>query len=175
MATEKVLGAVVRARVAAPPQQLWSIVADPARHPELAGSGEPLETWLVSEGPLRVGSRFESRQKWLGMKYTSRSEVTALQEPRLLRWRVDNQTDWEFRLEPLEGDNQSSSEVTHSYRWTIRMPGPLGTLLGPLLGWRHRQMVRGMVGTFAKLAGLAGAPQPTELRVSQQPRPSTSF
>jgi uncharacterized protein YndB with AHSA1/START domain len=169
MATEKVVGAVVRARVAAPPERLWQIVAEPARHPELAGSGEPRETWLVGEGPLTVGSRFESRQKWLGMTYTSHSEVTACQEPRLLRWRVDNQTDWEFRLEQLEGADQGSSEVIHSYRWSTRMPAPLGTLVGPLLGWRHGQIVRGMVGTFDNLARLAGAPHPTGLQVSQQP------
>ena len=169
METQKVLGAVVQARVYAPPERLWQIVAEPARHPELAGSGEPRETWLVGEGPLRVGSRFESRQRWLGMKYTSRSEVTACQEPRLLRWRVDNQIDWEFRLERLEGVDQGGSEVIHGYRWIIRMPGPLATMVGPLLSWRHRQNIRGMVGTFGNLARLAGVVQPTDLRVSQQP------
>src|SRR5204863_212679 len=59
----------------------WAIVADPTRHPEPAGSGGPQETKLLTDGPLKVGSRFESRQKAMGMPYTSQSEVTAWRRP----------------------------------------------------------------------------------------------
>jgi uncharacterized protein YndB with AHSA1/START domain len=167
MAGEKrYVGASVRARIAAPSERLWAIVADPSRHPEVAGSGEPQETHLVTEGPLAVGSRFESRQKWMGMKYTSHSEVTALQEPRLLRWRVDKTIDWEFRFEPLDGE--AATRVTHSYRWGIGLPAILGWLLGPLLGWRQRQMIRTMPDSLRNLARLAGAPEPTELEISRE-------
>jgi hypothetical protein len=167
---ERAFGAHVRARIAAPPERLWAIVADPARHPELAGSREPRETRLLSPGPLAAGCRFESRQKWIGIRYTSRSEVAACDEPRLLRWTVDNQTDWEFRFEPVDTGNQESgvTQVTHSYRWTIRLPGPFRVLLGPLISMRNRTNARGMVGTLRNLARLAGAPEPTNLHVSHE-------
>jgi uncharacterized protein YndB with AHSA1/START domain len=81
MATEHAVGASVWAQIAAPPERLWAIVSDPTRHPELAGSGEPRETKLLTEGRLKVGSRFESRQKAMGMTYTSQSEVTTARRP----------------------------------------------------------------------------------------------
>ena len=165
MTAEKAVGASVRARIAAPPERLWAIVADPTRHPELAGSGEPQETKLLTEGPLRVGSQFESRQKAMGMTYTSKSEVTACEAPRLLRWSLKNNADWEFRFEPAEGGTQ----VTHAYRTNMGMPGPVRLLLSPLMRLRNGRNTRGMVGTLRNLARLAGAPEPTDIRVSQQP------
>jgi uncharacterized protein YndB with AHSA1/START domain len=171
MPVGKTLAAQVRARIAAPPDRLWPLVADPTRHPELAGSGEPRQTSLVDPGRLAVGSRFESRQKWLKLKYTSRSEVLACDQPRLLRWIVDKQTEWEFRFEPVAAGNEevAGTHVTHSYRWDVKLPGLLQLLLTPLLGMRHRTNTRGMVGTMRNLARLAGAPEPTNLRVSQGP------
>jgi uncharacterized protein YndB with AHSA1/START domain len=165
MATEHAVGASVWAQIAAPPERLWTIVSDPTRHPELAGSGEPQETKLLTEGPLRVGSQFESRQKAMGMTYTSKSEVTACEAPRLLRWSLKNNADWEFRFEPAEGGTQ----VTHAYRTNMGMPGPVRLLLSPLMRLRNGRNTRGMVGTLRNLARLAGAPEPTDIRVSQQP------
>jgi uncharacterized protein YndB with AHSA1/START domain len=166
MAIENVMGATVRARIAAAPERLWPIVADPTRHPELAGSGEPQETKLLTEGPLKVGSQFESRQKVMGLiKYTSTSEVTACEEPRLLRWSLKNNADWEFRFEPADG----GSRVIHAYRTNTRMPGPVRLLLSRLMRFRNGQNIRGMVGTLRNLARLAGAPEPTDIQVSQQP------
>lgn len=164
MATEQAIGASVRARIAAPPERLWAIVADPTRHPELAGSGETLETTLLTEGPLRVGSRFESRQKALGMKYSTESEVTACDEPRLLGWSLKNNAEWEFRFEPTDG----GSLVTHAYRTNMSMPGPVSLLVNPLLRLRNGQNVRGMVATLRNLARLAGAPEPIDIEVSRQ-------
>jgi len=104
------------------------------------------------------------------MKYTSNSEVTACQEPRLLRWNVDGTVDWEFRFEPVPaGDGDTRTQVIHQYRWTLKMPGLLRLLLSPLLSFRNRQNVRGMVGSVRNLARLAGTPEPTDIQVSQEP------
>jgi uncharacterized protein YndB with AHSA1/START domain len=158
----------VRARIAAPAEELWAIVANPRHHPELAGSGEPQETWLVGEGPLGVGSRFESRQKAMGFRYTSHSTVTACEPPRLLRWSTDGPVEWEFRFDPSDG----TTLVTHTFRWN-RSPNPaLRLALGPLMRWRGRQMIRGMAKTLANLARMAGAPAPTDLQTSDNPPPA---
>ena len=163
MAGQPLTGAV-RAQINAPAEALWNIVADPKRHPELAGSGEPRETWLVGEGPIRVGSTFESRQNVLGVKYTSRSEVVACEAPRLLRWTTAGQIDWEFRFEPTD----AGTMVTHSVQWRVGAPAPVQLLVRPVLKRRRDQHVRGMVKTIRNLARLAGAPEPTDIQVSQE-------
>lgn len=169
------LGAAVRATIAAPAEALWAIVADPTRHPELAGSGEPREIRLLTEGPLRVDTRFESRQVAKGYRYTSRSVVTACEAPRLLQWKVYDVPPypptfdlvWEFRLEPTE----AGTRVTHAYRWGIDAPLPVVLLLIPVRRWRAEQNVRFMVQTLRNLARLAGAPAPRDLQVSRQVPP----
>jgi uncharacterized protein YndB with AHSA1/START domain len=167
------LGGAVRATIAAPREALWAIVADPARHPELAGSAEPQETRLLTEGPLRVGARFESHQKAKGVHYRSRSLVIACEEPGLLRWQVHDVPPWpptsfalawEFRFDPADG----GTRVTHSYRWGIDVPVPLAVLLIPVRRWRNRNNVRFMVGTLRNLARLVGAPAPQDIQVSHQ-------
>jgi uncharacterized protein YndB with AHSA1/START domain len=163
-----VVGAAVRAQIATPPEQLWAIVADVSRHPELAGSGEPQETRLEGSGPIGVGSRFESKQRAMGMPYRSHSEVTACEPPRLLRWVTDGSVTWEFRFEP---DGQGGSRVLHGYQWSVGGPGVVRAIFGPLLDWRNRQNARGMVASVRNLARLAGRPETSGLEVSWAPPP----
>jgi uncharacterized protein YndB with AHSA1/START domain len=156
------LGVAVRGRISAPPEQLWAIVADPARHPELAGSGEPQETWLLTDGPLATGSRFKSRQKIGLIRYESVSLVEACAPPRLVRWSVRGRSEWEFRFEPSAG----GTLVTHSHR--VRSAGRpvLRQLLSVIYVRRLRRNARGMAQTLHNLARLAGTPDPTNLEVS---------
>jgi hypothetical protein len=159
---KRYLGGAVRATIAAPPDELWQVVADPSHHPELAGSGEPRETWLVGQGPLGVGSQFQSHQRIGLARYTSTSEVTACDEPRLLRWSTGGLTEWEFRFEPVEG----GTRVVHSHRWGIS--GPLGGVLARLLRVRDRANTRNSVGTLRNLARMAGAPEPRDVEISYE-------
>jgi uncharacterized protein YndB with AHSA1/START domain len=160
----QLFGGAVRGRIRATPERLWEIVADPLRHPELAGSGEPRQVQRLDHGPLAVGSRFEARQQIGAFRYRAVSTITALERPRLVRWNVRD-ADWEFRLEPLAGDTL----VVHAHRFTPRRGGLLATLLGPILHLRARQNVKGMVNTLRNLAQLAGAPPPVDLEVSYEP------
>lgn len=155
------LGVAVRGRIAAPPELLWAIIGDPTRHPDLAGSGEPQETWLLTDGPLQIGSRFKSRQKLGPFRYHSVSQVTACQPPHLLRWLVDERSEWEFRLEPAEG----VTLVTHTLRWSPGVPPGLGRRLGFVLARRVRRNGRAMLQTLRNLAELAGTPPPSGLEI----------
>lgn len=158
-----VFGGMARGLIAATPEQLWAIVADPTRHPDFAGSGEPRQTWRLDDGPIRVGSRFQSQQQIGPVRYQAVSVVTACEQPRLFRWNV-RQADWDFRLEPVEG----GTLVTHALRFTPAARGPLTRLLRPILGRRARYNIKGMVGTLRNLARLAGATEPTNPQVSYQ-------
>jgi hypothetical protein len=155
------IGGAVRATIAAPADELWRVVADPSHHPELAGSGEPQETWLVGQGPIGVGSQFKARQRIGLARYTSTSDVTACQEQRVLRWTTGGMTEWEFRLEPVDG----GTRVTHGYRWKT------GGLLGRLFQVRNRSNTRHMVGTLRNLARMAHAAEPTDIEISYQAPP----
>jgi uncharacterized protein YndB with AHSA1/START domain len=168
------LGGSVRATIAAPPETLWAIVADPTRHPDLAGSGEPHGTHLLTDGPVGVGSRFESRQIVRGIvRYTARAAVTAYDPPRRFQWKLDDVPPyppgsfdlvWEFQLEPVT----AGSRVTHRYRWGIAVPKWLEITLVPLRRWRDGQNVGFMVATLHNLARLVGAPTPSGIQVSRQ-------
>ena len=155
------LGVAVRGRIAAPPAKLWAIIAIPTHHPALAGSGEPQETWLLTDGPLQVGSRFKSRQKLGPFRYHSVSQVAACQPLHLLRWLVDERSEWEFRLEAIEG----GTLVTHALRWHPAVPPGLGRRLGFVLARRVQRNGRAMLQTLRNLAQLAGAPPPSGLEI----------
>ena len=169
------LGGAARATIAAPPESLWPIVADPTRHPALAGSGEPRSIHLVTEGPVRLGTEFEARQNLRGVRYTVRSRVTACDPPRLFRWTpfgvaayppgvVD--LAWEFRLASVDG----GTRVEHAYHWGLHLPVALAMVLMPFRRWRARENVDHMVRTLENLARLAGAPPPTEVQVRYETR-----
>ena len=159
------LGAVVRAVISAGPEQLWEWIADPTRHPSVAGSGEPQEVTLQSEGPVAVGSLFQARQKAMGMRYVSKSEVLRWERPVRFHFLTEGRAHWSFQLEPTDG----GTRVTHSQRFALGGPGLVRALLKPLLSWRNRQNANGMARTLKNLAQLVGAPEPERIEISYEP------
>jgi hypothetical protein len=160
---QAMVGCAVRAVYATDSEKLWPWIADPTRHPELAGSGEPHAITLTSGQREGVGTRFESKQRVAGglVRYTSRSEVVGFEPNRRYHFRTSGNTDWDFQLEPMTG----GTLVTHSFRfsapdrWFYR-------LLTPILRVRNKRNARSMVRTLENLARLAGAPPPTNIQVS---------
>jgi uncharacterized protein YndB with AHSA1/START domain len=160
-----VVGASARAVILASPEQLWSWIADPTRHPQFAGSGEP-QSISVTGGPAHgVGTRFESQQKVMGLvRYVTRSEIVGFEPNRRFHFRVGDDADWDFLLEPVDG----GTLVTHRHRFEPPTAGLMG-LIKPIQRRRARQNAAGMVGTLENLARLVGAPQPTRIQVSYEP------
>jgi uncharacterized protein YndB with AHSA1/START domain len=159
---DRFVGCSVRAVIAAPPEELWAWIADPTRHPQLAGSGEPQSIAIVGDRMRGVGTRFDSQQKILGLiRYVSHSEVVGFEPNRRFHFRVGGQADWEFLLEPRDG----GTLVTHRYRFEPPTTGLMG-LIKPIHRRRARQNAAYMVGTLENLARLVGAPPPTGVQVS---------
>jgi hypothetical protein len=99
----------VSALVTAPCETLFSIVSDPMRHPELAGSGEVMETRWLTPLPVQVGSGFQSRQCVGWYQYPSRSYVQVYEPPHRFIWlsgpgfkRAPFGQLWGFDLKPLD-------------------------------------------------------------------------
>ena len=160
-----VVGCSVRALIAASPEELWSWIADPTRHPQFAGSGEPRAITVVGDQRQGVGTRFESRQKILGViRYVSHSEVVGFEPNRRFHFCVGGHADWDFMLDPQD----EGTLVTHRHRFEPSTKGLMG-LIKPIHRRRARQNAENMVRTLENLAGLVGAPPPTQVQVSYEP------
>ncbi len=66
--------------IPAPPEEVFSYVADMTRHHEWAL--DEITVTPVTPGPVRLGSRFTSVGKQLGKEWPSQLEVTAYEPPR---------------------------------------------------------------------------------------------
>lgn len=95
--------------VAAGPQQVFDLLADPRQHSELDGSGSVRAS--VS-GPQRLsqGATFGMRMR-LGLPYLIRNEVVEFDEGRRIAWRHFGHHVWRYELEPADG----GTTVTESF------------------------------------------------------------
>jgi uncharacterized protein YndB with AHSA1/START domain len=91
----------------APPQRVWSIVADVELMPTMSSELESVQWCDGAAGPA-VGHRFvgRSRHDALG-EWATTSHVVECEEPRVLAWAVQDPENptalWRFTLEPADG------------------------------------------------------------------------
>ena len=157
------VGASARATIASSPEHLWEWIADPTRHPTLAGSGEPQSIQMVDGQQPGLGAFFEAQQKLFGfLRYVARSEIVIYEPYRHFRFLVGGLSVWEFQLEPASG----GTLVTHRHR--LEPPATM-RLLSPIISRRSRQNADNMARTLQNLARLTGAPPPTDIQVSYGP------
>jgi uncharacterized protein YndB with AHSA1/START domain len=114
--------ATERIEIAAPPEQVWAIVTDVARHQELAGSGE-IKTMRIS-GPIAEGATWEADEKIAAApRFTAHSTCVAFAPPTEFSWtsvpppivkgRPESVPDirWRFRLVPSGNGTVLEHEV----------------------------------------------------------------
>jgi uncharacterized protein YndB with AHSA1/START domain len=95
--------------IPAPPDQIFELLADPRRHPDIDGSGTVRRS---KDGPecLSLGSRFGMSMK-LGVPYSMVSEVIEFEDGRRIAWqtrppsplgaRLAGGRIWRYELEPV--------------------------------------------------------------------------
>ena len=88
--------------VPAAPEEIFALLADPARHVELDGSGT-VQRLVAGRGPLRLGSRFTMAMKAFGVPYRITSKVVEYEENRRIAWCHLVRNLWRYELEPTEG------------------------------------------------------------------------
>lgn len=122
---------VVTGTVDAPPEKVFAVLADPARHAEIDGSSMCAG---CSTGPITgVGQSFVMDMYRGGLgKYQVRNEVTEFEPGKRFAWRTNLETSspeieafrgditlggttWAYSLEPT-GDGKT--KVTHTYDWS---------------------------------------------------------
>ncbi|MFC9241128.1 SRPBCC family protein [Streptomyces decoyicus] len=130
--------------IEATPRQLFAVLRDPARHPELDGSGMLRGR---PEGPslLGPGDRFSMGMAQGRIAYRSVNVVVEYEKDRLIAWetwgefrgrRLVGGQRWRYELTPVDGSDEAdgtggtdgagsggTTRVTHTYDWSrARLP-----------------------------------------------------
>jgi len=131
--------------VATTPERIFELLADPAQHPLIDGSGTVRAAQPGGPDRLALGAKFGMDMK-MGAPYKILNTVVEFEENRLIAWRHFNGHRWRWRLERLDGGH---TEVTETFDWsTARFP--LAISLSPF----PRQNTRGIEKTLARLTEL---------------------
>lgn len=99
--------------IPAPAEDVFAVVADPSRHPEIDGSGTVKRLRRSTDERLRMGSRFGMGMR-IGIPYVIKNVVVEYEENRLIAWRHVGRHRWRYELEPVEG----GTRVTHTFDWS---------------------------------------------------------
>lgn len=88
--------------IAADPQRIFDVLADPAQHPVIDGSGTV--RGMQPGGPERLskGARFGMSMRMIG-PYKVLNTVVEFDEPRRIAWRHFYGHVWRYVLEPVDG------------------------------------------------------------------------
>lgn len=135
--------------VRAPAADIFALLATPARHAEIDGSGTVREP-RGSRTPERLspGATFGMSMRW-GLPYSILNEVVEFDEPRLIAWRHFAGHIWRYRLDPV---GPRSTTVTEEFDpRPSRYPRATR-----LLGWERRNQ-QAVEQTLANLVEWAAA------------------
>jgi uncharacterized protein YndB with AHSA1/START domain len=131
--------------VAAPPEEIFDLLADPLRHPELDGSGT-IRGRPTGPERLTKGARFGMTMHFHGVSYRITNTVLEFDEGRRIAWRHFYRHVWRWELKPVEVNGRAGTEVTETFDW-----GP--SLAPRLLEWGKYPALNahGMEETLSRL------------------------
>jgi uncharacterized protein YndB with AHSA1/START domain len=105
--------------VNAPAERIFELIADPANHPLIDGSGSVRASRSTGPRRLELGARFGMDMK-LGLPYKILNTVVEFEDGSQIAWRHFNGHRWRWQLRDL-GDGRT--EVTETFDWsTARFP-----------------------------------------------------
>jgi uncharacterized protein YndB with AHSA1/START domain len=133
--------------IAADRQTLFDIIADPAQHPVIDGSGSVRALRDGAPERLSLGATFAMDMR-LGASYKIKNTVVEFADPEVIAWRHFNGHIWRYRFTEVAG----GTEVTE--QWDARTVKRPYWLL--LLGFPRRNRA-GMTATLDRLDRLAAS------------------
>ena len=134
--------------IKATPEAIFDVLADPARHAEIDGSGM-VQNIRGESQRLALGSEFGMDMKMGPMPYRISNTVKEFDENRLIAWAHFGQHRWRYELEPVEIDGEAATNVTESFDWSRCNP-ILGKVI-ELAGYPKRHPAN-MEATLERLA-----------------------
>ena len=99
--------------IAAPRQQLFDLVADPAMHPRIDGSGTVRAMRDGSPARLGPGVRFGMSMR-MGLPYRISNRVVEFEEGRVVAWMHFSRAVWRWEFADVDG----GTLVTESFDWS---------------------------------------------------------
>ncbi len=130
-----------------PPERIFDLLASPAGHARIDGSGSVRGAAGGSPRRLELGARFRMDMR-IGVPYRMTSEVVEFEENRRIAWAHVGGHRWRYELEPVEG----GTLVTETFDWsTARVPR-----LVELVGYPRRHRAN-MEATLERLAAVLDA------------------
>jgi hypothetical protein len=164
------LGTSVQGYIAAPTSDLWALVSDVTRHPELAGSGQVVQVDLLTpEAPPGPGARFQSQQNINGLHYVTESQIVVYEPPYRIAWRIGLPGTpalgqiWQFVLTPQGEGTLVENGVVLPYVAPYIWPSTL------VIEQLMRMEAASIEPTLPRLAELVGAPAPTQMQTQLAP------
>jgi Polyketide cyclase / dehydrase and lipid transport len=115
--------ALVRAQAA----DIFALVANPYRHPELDGSGTVRPGAVSGPQILSAGARFTVGMKQYGAPYTITSTVTAFEAGQLIEWQHPMGHRWRWELAETE---PGITRVTETFDYSTARSPRLLEILG---------------------------------------------
>ena len=131
--------------IAASPEQLFELLADPAKHPLIDGSGTVRSSRDDGPDRLSLGARFGMEMK-MGASYKIQNTVVEFEENRLIAWRHFMGHRWRWRLKPLA---DGKTEVTETFDWSTAK-SPLAIRLAGF----PKKNAQGIEKTLDRLTGM---------------------
>jgi uncharacterized protein YndB with AHSA1/START domain len=128
--------------VAAPAHDIFELLADPASHALIDGSGSVRAPTDDRPERLHLGSRFGMKMR-IGVPYRITNEVVEFEEGRRIAWRHLGGHVWRYVLEPAVG----GTTVTEEFDWrTSRSPMLLRAMSVPT---RNRESIEATLDRLA--------------------------
>jgi uncharacterized protein YndB with AHSA1/START domain len=88
--------------IAAPPEKIFAVLADPGQHPVIDGSSTLQRTRGEAPARLSLGTKFGMSMR-KGVPYFVKNTVVEFEENRRIAWRHFARNIWRYELEPVEG------------------------------------------------------------------------
>jgi ribosome-associated toxin RatA of RatAB toxin-antitoxin module len=130
--------------VGAPAADIFALVADPHRHPELDGSGTVRDSPVTGPDRLSMGAKFSVGMKQYGVPYKITSTVTAYEEDRVVEWQHPAGHTWRWELRETE---PGRTEVTETFDYSTAKAAKVLELLG-----QPAKNAKGITATLQALA-----------------------
>jgi uncharacterized protein YndB with AHSA1/START domain len=143
--------------IAAPASELFQVVADATRHPEIDGSGSVVEAKAGTPRTLQLGTTFGMSMK-MGVPYSMSNTVIEFEQDRLIAWktvfsgflgRYIGGRIWRYEFEPVDGGTRvkESWDISQDKQGTFLKRGKLPS-----------STADGMAKTLERLAQLTESP-----------------
>lgn len=121
-AAQRVSGHLV---IAARPETIFDVLADPSRHGEFDGSGTVVGAQRSAPKRLELGSTFGMKMR-LGIPYPMTNTVVEFEPNRRIAWSHFGAHRWRYQLEDLG----EATRVTETFDWSTAIYPPIIEWLG---------------------------------------------